>query len=112
MLGLNDLSAKELEIRQGHANDALHSVRLHLGKKSFHFHERLRPAVGKVQKTRAWAAIQAVNAEISQYAQVYAFNRTALIHLGISQAQLTTTYRDLQASDLITSTAILQPNLL
>lgn len=105
------LAEKELEMRKGRANDALHSLRVQLGKKSFHFRERLRPAVGKVQKTRAWAAIQAVNAEISQSARVYAFNRTAMIDLGIGEAQLTTTYRDLQASDLITSTAILQPNL-
>lgn len=111
MLGLNDLSAKELEIRQGHANDALHSVRLLLGKKSFAFRERLRPAVGKVQKTRAWAAIQALNTEINNVARVYTFNREAMIRLGLSQQDLTRTYKVLDRADLVTSTAILQPNL-
>lgn len=111
MLGLNDLSAKELEIRQGHANDALHSLRLLLGKKSFTFRERLRPAVGKVQKTRAWAAIQALNTDISNAARVYTFNREAMIRLGLSQQDLTGTYKVLDRADLVTSTAILQPNL-
>jgi hypothetical protein len=111
MLGLDDLSAKELEIRKGHANDALHSVRLLLGKKSFAFRERLRPAVGKVQKTRAWAAIQALNTEISHAARVYTVNRDAMIRLGLSPEDLTRTYKVLDRSDLVTSTAILQPNL-
>jgi hypothetical protein len=111
MLGLDDLAAKELEIRQGHANDALHAVRLLLGKKSFAFRERLRPAVGKVQKTRAWAAIQAMNTEISHAARVYTVNRDAMIQLGLSQQDLTRSYKVLVRSDLVTSTAILQPNL-
>ena len=108
---LLQLARKELEIRKGLANDALHSLRLLLGKKSFQFRERLRPAVGKVQKTRAWAAITAVNTEISHYARVYALNRTAMIHLGITQAELADTYPELLPQDLVTSTAILQPNL-
>ena len=108
---LLQLARKELEIRKGHGNDALHSLRLLLGKKSFQFRERLRPAVGKVQKTRAWAAIRAVNMEISHYARVYAVNRSAMIHLGITQAELADTYPELLPQDLVTSTAILQPNL-
>ena len=110
-LGLQDLANKELQVRRGHANDALHSIRLLLGKKSFGFRERLRPAVGKVQKTRDWAAIEAINAEITHFAHVYRKNREAMIKLSLPRQELATTYQELQPADLMTSTAILQPNM-
>ena len=110
-LGLGPLGIKELKVRKGHANDALQSIRLLLGKKSFGFRERLRPAVGKIQKTRAWAAIAAINDEISHFARVYQRNREAMESLGMSSEELKTTYQEIQPSDLNSSTAILQPNL-
>jgi hypothetical protein len=111
LFGMEELTLKELKIRQGQANDSLHALRLLLGKKSFEFRERLRPAIGKVQKTRAWAAIQATNAEISHYARIYTRNREAMIRLGLNQQELDRLYRPLTSADLVTSTAILQPNL-
>ena len=110
-LGLEDLANKELKVRKGHANDALQSIRLLLGKKSFGFRERLRPAVGKGQKTRAWAAIDAINQEITHFVYVYKANREAMIRLGLPPQELATTYQELQKADLKTSTAILEPNL-
>jgi hypothetical protein len=65
----------------------------------------------KIQKTRAWAAIQATNAEISHHARIYAHNHQAMIGLGINPMEIETSYRQLLPSDLVTSTAIMQPNL-
>lgn len=105
---VSKLARKELVLRNGHANDTLQALQLALGQKSFQFRQHLRPAQGKVQTTRAWAAIQSVNEGISHHCRVYSLCRQAMISLGLQETD--EVYRPLMKEDVRTSTAVMHPN--
>ncbi|TFY79361.1 hypothetical protein EWM64_g4647 [Hericium alpestre] len=54
------LLAKEAELREGQANDALQSLRLALGHKAFVFRHDIRNAGSQRGKTRAWADVMSI----------------------------------------------------
>jgi hypothetical protein len=100
---------KELELRQGQANDSLHNLRIALGKKSFLFRSHVRAAKSQQRKTRAWSEVSAVDGEVRQQARIYNFTRQRMIKLSADPALLDR-YKVLRYEDLKVSTAIATPN--
>lgn len=102
-------AAKELELRLGQANDALHNLRIALGKKSFLFRSHVRAAKSQQKKTRAWAEVSSVDADVRQQARIYASTRRKMIGLGATEETLDR-YKVLKYVDLKISTAVATPN--
>jgi hypothetical protein len=107
---IDALIKSEFELRQGHANDALASIRQIIGHQSFQFKNLLRPAQGKVHNTRARTAIQSVYCDLTLKAQIYRRTRQAMESLGLEPELLVSTYRGLLRSDLHVSAAVGDPN--
>lgn len=102
-------AAKELELRLGQANDALHNLRIALGKKSFLFRSHVRAARSQQRKTRAWSEVSSVDADVRQQARIYALTRRKMIVLGATD-EILDRYKALKYADLKISTAIATPN--
>lgn len=102
-LELGPLGVKELELREGQANDELSLVRMALGEKSFLFRKDVRLAKSKNKKGRAWSKIHAINQRVQAHRQVYNAARAALIALGCSAA-MQSRYQDLLRTQLKVST--------
>jgi hypothetical protein len=108
-IGLQNLVKRELSLRQGEANDALQAIRIGIGEKSFRFRKHLRNSKSKVQKTRSWDAIHAVDRRLNQNCLIYKQSRNAMMRLGAPKAILLR-YQNLAANDLHTNTAVQEPN--
>ena len=106
-LELTLLAAKELELREGQANDELSLVRMALGEKSFLFRKDVRLAKSKNKKGRAWSKIHAINRRVQAHRQVYNAARDALIALGCSAATQSR-YQVLLRNQLKVSTAVVK----
>lgn len=106
---LKSIVKKEIELRIGQANDALQSLRLAIGQKSFLFRTQLRNAKSKTRKTKAWDDISAVGNTVSHHRRVYHCARKALIALGASK-EIQAKYRIITSVDVKSSTAIVDPN--
>ena len=104
-----DQGAKEITLRTGQANDALHNLRIQLGKKSFLYRAHVRPARSQQTKSRAWSEIKGVEGSIRQYARYYASARRAIIRLKAEKPCLDR-YQLLKKADLKVTTAISDPN--
>lgn len=100
---------KEMTLRRGQANDALHNLRIQLGKKSFLYRGHVRPARSQQTKTRAWGEIKGVEGFVRQYARYYASARRAMIRLKADE-QCLERYQVLKKADLKVTTAISDPN--
>jgi len=107
---LAGLMKSEFELRKGHANDCLASIRQIIGQQSFQFKNLLRPAQGKVHRTRARTSIQSVYRDLTLKAQIYRRTQRALESLGVEPQLLITTYRVLEKDDLKVSAAVSDPN--
>ena len=101
--------AKEMTLRMGQANDALHNLRIQLGKKSFLYRGHVRSAQSQQTKTRAWSEVKGVEGSIRQYARYYASACRAIIRLNANQPCLDR-YRLLKRANLKVTTAISDPN--
>ena len=104
------LMKSEWELRKGHANDCLASIRQIIGQQSFQFKNLLRPAQDKVHRTRARTSIQSVYCDLTLKAQIYRWTRQALQSLGLEPQLLIATYRVLDKDDLKVSAAVGDPN--
>jgi hypothetical protein len=100
---------KELSLRGGQANDALHNLRIQLGKKSFLYRGQVRPAHSQKMKTRPWASIKGVDGSVQHYARVYTCAREAMIRL-CADAGMLKRYQMLTRNQLGVTTAITHPN--
>lgn len=108
-LGHIKLAQKELKLREGQANDALHSIRMVIGEKSFRFRKQLRNATSKTQKTRSWDFIHNANYKLTQHRLIYSQARRAMIALN-APPEMLEKYQVLKPEDVRTSTAIQDPN--
>ena len=61
----------ELSLHLGQANDALHNLRISLGKKSSLFRTDIRSALSQQTKTRAWSRVYVVNDAANKSARIY-----------------------------------------
>lgn len=108
--GLSEvLGERELALRQGQANDALHAIRIALGQKAFLFRTSVRNAKSQRTKTRAWDGINSQDATVRQHARIYSRARDAMVALSAT-ADLLQRYRELSPGDLKASTAIADPS--
>lgn len=104
------LSAIELELRQGQANDALHAIRLGLVSKARLFRTSVRNAGNYTRRTRAWDSVNSEEANLRHHARVYSRARGAMINLG-ARASILSLYQELRPEHLKATTAIMDPML-
>ncbi|KIM35993.1 hypothetical protein M413DRAFT_47570, partial [Hebeloma cylindrosporum] len=109
-VGMDTLRDQELQLRRGQANDALHSIRLAIGQKSFQYTSNMRHVDPNAPVTRPRAAIHALGRQISALRRVYAKCREAMVKLNIPQQELLSFYRVIEDSDVKTDTSIQEPN--
>ena len=106
-LGMQDLVRKEMALREGQANDALHEIWIAIGEKSLAYRKKVRNAPSK--NTRSWDSIHAAGKRVTQHRLIYRQARQAIIDLGCSLETLKY-FQELKPGDLHTSTAIHDPN--
>ena len=104
----------EKDLRIGQANDAIHSVRLCVADKSYHYRKKVRnaatnPNSGYRGRQKAFANAHAVDADIRKHARIYESARRALLALGLSEEE-EDTYRPLRPSDTQACTAVVDFN--
>lgn len=111
---LKQVAQVELSLRKGQANDALHALRLAIGKKSFVYWSKIRKgSTGKNsnygRRKRNSTDAQTLEMSIDQSSKVYMSARRAMAHLGASEADLDK-YQILRKADVSASTAIVDFN--
>ena len=65
------LRQKELKLRKGQANDALHEIRLALANKAVLFRTDIRHASSHAKTTRAWSKVHSMDAILHRHTSVY-----------------------------------------
>lgn len=105
------LLRQEFELRKGHANDSLESMRRIIGQEAFQYKKILRPAVDKVHRTRARASIQAVHRQLVLQSRIYMRTRKAMMNLGLEPDVVASVYQTLVKKDIQVSSAINDPNV-
>lgn len=105
------LLRQEFELRKGHANDSLASIRRIIGQEAFQYKKILRPAPDKVQRTRARTSIQAVHRGLVLQSRIYMRTRKAIINLGLDPIMVSSLYRMLIKKDIGVTSAIADPNV-
>jgi hypothetical protein len=81
-VSMNQAKDKEIRLRIGQANDALMTLRVEIGHKSFLFRNGIRLSKSKKEKTRGWAAVNHADQEIRFNMKKYRDARWALSELG------------------------------
>jgi hypothetical protein len=110
-LGIEDLAEKELVLRQGQANDALHQLRIDLGHRSYLYRTQVRHADHSQQrKTRAWGNVHSVDDAVKLHAVIYRKCRTGMVALEASP-ELLDTYQELAREHLTSQTTLIDPSL-
>ncbi|KAH9829298.1 uncharacterized protein C8Q71DRAFT_718422 [Rhodofomes roseus] len=111
-LGKVEMGRRELRLREGQANDALHRLRMALGMKSVLFRTKVRLANSQRTKTRAYKDVSGVTKVITECARLYTLARTGMTRqvfrewLKTLPPQLQR-YRPLTKEDLKTTTHLL-----
>lgn len=100
----------EMELRRGHANDCLATLRRTIGQEAFEYKKVLRPAHDKIHQTRARTSIQNIHRGLVLQARIYKRTREAMIKIGLEMNMVDSLYRHLTADDIKVSSAINNPN--
>jgi len=106
---IGDLRDAELELRQGHAADALDQVRTAVIHLSWEYKNTVRRSTSVVQKTRAWGKIKLLNSALRLQRRVYNHNRVVMIGIG-DGTDVGDKFPFLDADDCIASTTITNLN--
>lgn len=110
-LGIEKLAEKELVLREGQANDALHQIRIDLGHRSYLYRTQVRHADHSQQrKTRAWDNVHSIDDAVKIHSAIYRKCRTAMVALAASP-ELLDTYKELRREDLTSQTTLIDPSL-
>jgi hypothetical protein len=104
-----DLAEEELNLRQLHASEALHQLRLSLGLKSAMFRKSIANAKSQKKKTRAWRSLKAVEANVSLHTQAYRIAQHGLVRLHASPA-IMAKFPVLKKEDLKMSRDVIEEN--
>ena len=104
----------EFDLRKGQANDAIHTIRLHVAEKSFIYRVGVRKGsttanLGHRGRQKAFNEAHVLEAKIRQQARVYEQARKAMETLGMSSED-ERNYPPLKKSDTNTSTAVVDFN--
>jgi len=108
-LGLLDLAAQEMELRQGQANDSLMGLRMALGHKAVLYRTKVRTATSSIGKTRAWDDIKVATIKVNKHVRAYKRARKAMERLGADDAMLGK-YQELEREHLKLSGDITEEN--
>ena len=100
----------EMELRRGHANDCLATIRRTIGQEAFEYKKVLRPAHDKIHQTRARTSIQNIHRGLVLQARIYKRTREGMIKIGFDMNIIDSLYRRLTADDIKVSSAINDPN--
>ena len=73
--GIQDLAAKEAELRIAQANESIHMIHLALGFKSAIFRTQVRSANSQQKKIRAWKNVKSIDATVHEHARIYSMAR-------------------------------------
>ena len=104
----------ELDLRRGQANDALHTIRLHVAEKSFIYGVGVRKGanttnLGHRGRQKAFSEAHVLEAKIRHQARIYETARQCMEKLGMS-TQDREKYPKLMKSDTNASTAVVDFN--
>lgn len=106
---LSAVVEKEIQLRQGQANDALQGVRLAIGQKAFLFCKRMRTAPSKVKKAAVWDDIHLLDTSLKHHRKVYNMAIKAMHNLGAAP-DIIARYKPLTDEDLKASTVLINSN--
>lgn len=106
---LRTLAEHELQLQMGHANDALHKLRIAIGHKSFFFRKNVRTARNYDARTRAYSSVRSLDIAVSHHADVYQACRQSMVALGANRGTLNK-YKELEREHLRADTAVINPN--
>ncbi|KAJ8699116.1 hypothetical protein PTI98_002269 [Pleurotus ostreatus] len=81
-MGWTKLAEQEVQLQEAQINDALHNLRISLGKKSLRFRKVLRSDQSQKHVTRAWSGINTYNARANLQVDIYEGAVEALKRLG------------------------------
>ena len=105
----------EMELRRGHANDCLGSMRRTIGQEAFEYKKVLRPATDKTHQTRARTSIQTLHRGLILQARIYKRTREAMLKLGVmldlDLDEIKSIYKPLTAADIHVTSAVNDPNI-
>ncbi len=107
---MHKIAQKEMELRCGQANDALHELRLDIGYTSFLYRTSVRTADSQQTKTRASSMLQSAEKNRSKHAMIYSSVRSALRVLQAPK-NIMDQYRNLADEDMVANTAIIDPRV-
>ena len=110
-LGLESLARQELELRKGHANDALEGLRLALGHKALLWRTKVQVANTTRKRTRAWDDIKSARQQVEKNIRSYHRAQRAIINLGADKETMLT-YKVIRPTDLKMSGDIVDPSQL
>lgn len=102
----------ELRLREGQANDILHELRVAIAHKSFIYRTQIRkgaPTTSFVTRLRSHDDAFTVQSTIGYTARIYSRCRAAMESLDAPQ-HLLNRYQQLAPSDIVASTAVMDPN--
>lgn len=102
----------ELRLREGQANDILHELRVAIAHKSFIYRTQIRknaPTTSAVTRLRSHDDAFTVQSTIGYAARVYSRCRRAMENLN-APATLLNRYQYLASTDIVASTAVIDPN--
>ena len=91
---------QEIELRKGHLNDTLQKLRVVLGSRDVLLKKVVRPAKGKMRKTRAWYEVNRYTRKRNLLVRIYDRSRRALIQLGVDNKTMEASYRPILAEDI------------
>lgn len=104
----------EFDVRKGQANDALHTIRLHIAEKSFIYRGGVRKGsntanLGHRGRQKAFNEAHILEAKVRHQARIYEGARKAMETLGMSEEDIQN-YPKLSKSDTNASTAVVDFN--
>jgi len=99
---------EETALREGQANDALHSIQVHLGDKAIIFQNTIQSAKSQASSTRAWTQVCSMEIAVNVSASIYLKCRSQLTKL--PSHDLLSKYLPLRKEDLKASSAVADTN--
>jgi len=104
------LRQTELQIREGHADEALEHVRTAVIHLSWEFKNKVRLALTGTEKTKTWDKVKLLTRLWKHHRKVYNYNRSVMIALGDKEA-IERKFPELELRDCQVNTAVARHNL-
>lgn len=109
-LGLGPLQAEELELQKGQANDCLENLHMALGHKAIIHRQYFWSANSTWAGTRSKQEACRYQLKIDKYVRSYQRARSAMEHLGMEEAILSSVYREILPTELSIDKEVTEKN--